>query len=122
MPRARRRCGTPARGRYGWLHPDAGKLKGHRSRVSPFFPRADLPEGPQEDGIELPPTPRPGEEAHTDAVEHLTEARERQRHLVDRAEAAEGTSGEEQASDALETVRHEVAAREAWVVWTERGI
>lgn len=76
----------------------------------------------QEDGIELSPTPRPGEEAHTEAVEHLTEARERQRHLVDRAAAAEGTSGEDQAAEALETVRNQVAAREAWVVWTERGI
>ena len=76
----------------------------------------------QEDGIELPPTPRPGEEAHSRAVEHLTEAREHQRDLTDRAEAAGGTPGEEQAADALETGRHQAAAREAWVVWTERGI
>jgi hypothetical protein len=72
--------------------------------------------------MELPPTPRPGEEAHTQAVEHLAEARERQRHLMDCAEAAEGTSGEPQAADALESVRHQVAAREAWVAWTERGM
>lgn len=94
---------------------------GHRARVSPFFRTRRSARGAQEDGIELPPTPRPGEEAHSEAVEHLTEARERQRDLVDRAEAAEGTSGEEQAADALESARHQVAAREAWVVWTERG-
>jgi len=68
----------------------------------------------------MPPTPGRGEEAHTEACERLDEALERQRELVDRADAAAGTSGEEQADDALDTVRHEVAARDAWVVWTER--
>jgi hypothetical protein len=65
---------------------------------------------------------RDGEAAHTAALEQLADARERQHTLDDRAEAAEGTSGEDQAADALETGRHQVAAREAWVVWTERGI
>lgn len=69
-----------------------------------------------------PPTPHPGEEAHTKAVEQLDEARERQRDLVDRADAAEGTSGEDKAAGDLEHARHQVAAREAWVVWTERGM
>jgi hypothetical protein len=72
--------------------------------------------------MELPPTPRRGEEAHTKAVEQLAEARERQRELIDRAEAAEGTAGEDQAADALRKVRHQVTGREAWVAWTERGI
>ena len=69
-----------------------------------------------------PRKPRRGEEAHTKAVEQLDEARERQRDLVVRAEAAGGTSSEAQAADALERVRHQVAAREAWVVWTERQV
>jgi hypothetical protein len=68
------------------------------------------------------PTPRRDEDAHTDAVEQLDDALERQRDLVDRAEAAEGTSAEQEAADALGTARHEVAARDAWVVWTERGL
>ena len=69
-----------------------------------------------------PRMPRNGEEAHTNAVEQLDEARERQRDLVLRAEAAEGTSSEHQAADAVERVRNQVAAREAWVVWTERQV
>jgi hypothetical protein len=72
--------------------------------------------------MSTPPTPRPGEEEHTEACTRLDEALERQRDLVDRAEAAAGTSGEEKADDELETMRHQVAARDAWVVWTERGM
>jgi hypothetical protein len=72
--------------------------------------------------MEPPETPRRGEKAHTKAVEQLDEARARQRDLVDRAEAAEGTSGEDEAADELEHARHQVAAREAWVVWTERDV
>jgi hypothetical protein len=68
------------------------------------------------------PDDRHGEEVHTDAVGRLDEALDRQRDLVDRAEAAEGTSGEQEAADELGAARQQVAAREAWVVWTERGI
>jgi hypothetical protein len=70
----------------------------------------------------LPSKRREGEEAHTAAVKRLAEARERQRDLGDDAEAAHGTPEEDQAAGALETGRHQIAAREAWVVWTERGI
>lgn len=72
--------------------------------------------------MEVPPTHGREDEVRADAAADLREARERQRDLVERAEAAEGTSGEEQAAAALEKVRHEVVAREAWAVWTERGI
>lgn len=68
------------------------------------------------------PRKRRRDEAHTQAVEQLAEARERQRDLVERAEVADGTSGEEQAADALGKARQQVAAREAWAVWTERAI
>ena len=72
----------------------------------------------------MEPRPKPphGGEAHTKAIEQLDEACERQRDLLARAEAAEGTSGEDQAAAELEHARHQVAAREAWVVWTERQV
>jgi hypothetical protein len=70
----------------------------------------------------LPPTPRHGVAIHTKAVERLAEARERQRDLADRSEAAQGTSGEDEAADALAVARGRVAAGEAWAVWTEREI
>jgi len=69
-----------------------------------------------------PPTPRRGERAHTRAVEQLDEARERERNLAGRADAAAGTSGEDHAADELEHARNQVAAREAWVVWTARQV
>jgi hypothetical protein len=65
---------------------------------------------------------RHGEEAHTKALKRLDEALDRQRDLAVRAEAAEGTSGEDRASDALARAHNEVAASEAWAVWTEREI
>ena len=67
-----------------------------------------------------PPTPRRGEEAHTRAVEQLDEARGRERDLVVRADAAAGTSGEDHAAGELKHASNQVAAREAWLVWTER--
>ena len=72
--------------------------------------------------MEFPRTAGRDDDVRAEAAQHLSEARERQRELVERAEAAAGTSSEEEAAAALEKVRHEVVAREAWVVWTERGI
>jgi hypothetical protein len=72
--------------------------------------------------MEFPPTPGRDDDVRALASQRLSEARELQRNLVERAEAAAGTSGEDQAAAALEKVRHEIVAREAWVVWTERGI
>lgn len=72
--------------------------------------------------MEFPPTPGRDDDARAVASQRLSEARELQRDLVERAEAAAGTSGEDQAAAALEKVRHEIVAREAWVAWTERGI
>ena len=63
---------------------------------------------------------RDGEEAHADAVERLEAARTSQGDLDDRAEAAEGTAHEDEAADAKAAGRNQIAAREAWVVWTER--
>ena len=72
--------------------------------------------------MRLPPDPHDSEDAHAKAVEQLAAARERQRDLMEDAEAAAGTSGETHAAADLERARNRVAAREAWVVWTERGI
>ncbi len=72
--------------------------------------------------MEFPATPGRDGDVRAEAAQHLIEARDRQRELADSAEAAAGTSGEEQAAAALEKARHEVAAREAWAVWTERGM
>jgi len=58
---------------------------------------------------------------HAAAVEKLDEAKARQRALDDEAEAAEGTSHEDEAADAKAAGRNQIAAREAWSVWTERG-
>ena len=69
-----------------------------------------------------PPTPRRGEEAHTRAAEQLDEALGRERDLVVRADAAAGTSGEDLAAGELKHARNQVAAREAWLVWTERQV
>ena len=69
-----------------------------------------------------PPTPRRGEQAHTRAVEQLDEALDRERDLAVRADAAAGTPGEEQAAGELAHARNQVAAREAWLVWTERQV
>ena len=70
----------------------------------------------------VPSTPRRGVEVHAKAVEQLAEARDRQRDLVAAADAAEGTAGEDEAVDALGMARSQVAVREAWAVWTERGV
>jgi hypothetical protein len=110
----------------GNIHRSRGAMRvawvGHRPWVSPFFPRANLARGDEEDRMEVPPTHGREAEVRADAAADLQEARERQRELVERAEAAEGTSGEEQAAAALEKVRHEVTGREAWDAWTERGL
>ena len=45
--------------------------------------------------MRLPPDPHDSEDAHAKAVEQLAEARERQRDLMENAEAAAGTSGED---------------------------
>jgi hypothetical protein len=72
--------------------------------------------------MEVPPTHGREDDARADAADDLREARDRQRELAERAQAAEGTSDEDQAAAALEKARHEVTGREAWAVWTERGM
>ena len=72
--------------------------------------------------MRFPQTPGRGSQAHASAVERLDEALEHQHDLEDRADAAKGTPTEEQAADALRFARNHTAAREAWLVWIERGV
>ena len=68
-----------------------------------------------------PERPRKGDESHSSALLRLHAARDDYDRLSDRYAAVEGTSAERDALDRLEVMRAEVAAREAWLVWVERG-
>ena len=68
------------------------------------------------------PTPRRGERDHTRAVEQFDAALERERELTLRADAAAGTPGQHHAAVELEHARNQLAASEAWLVWTEREV
>ena len=72
--------------------------------------------------MRFPERSRRGDAAHTSAVERLDEARDRQDDLTTRAAAAVGTPDENPAADALGAARDRVAAREAWLIWVERGV
>jgi len=72
--------------------------------------------------MRFPDRSRRGDAAHASAVERLGEAREREDELTTRATAAVGTAAEERTADALCAARDRVAAREAWLVWIERGV
>lgn len=71
--------------------------------------------------MNVPEMAHRAEAARARAVDDLDRARERQHQLADLAHAAEGTSSEAKAADALAAARAHVAAREAWLVWIERG-
>jgi hypothetical protein len=72
--------------------------------------------------MRFPERSRHADAAHASAVERLGEAHKHQRHLAGLAAAAVGTPDEAEAADALGVARDQVAAREAWVVWVERGV
>jgi hypothetical protein len=86
------------------------------------LPPCDLETEGRRSAMRFPERSRRGDAAHASAVERLGAARERQDELTTRAVAAVGTSGEEQTADALGAARDRVAAREAWLVWVERGM
>jgi len=60
-------------------------------------------------------------EAHASAVERLERAQTAQRESVDARDAANDTSDEPVAASALARADEQLAAREAWVGWIERG-
>ena len=72
--------------------------------------------------MRFPEQPREGSEAHASALKRLDVARSDQRECSDAADrAAHGTSDERTAANALTEANEQLAAREAWVGWIERG-
>jgi hypothetical protein len=72
--------------------------------------------------MRFPERSRRDDAVHVSAVERLDEARERERELIGVAAAAVDTPGEADAQDARDVAHDDVAAREAWVDWIERGV
>jgi len=71
--------------------------------------------------VRFPETPREGTEAHASALDRMTDAREAQRHSRDASDAARGTPSEPARARDLAAADEQLAAREAWVSWIERG-
>ena len=81
------------------------------------------PEGPRNgEHMRFPEMSRRGDPSHTSAVARLVAARNEERRLAADAHAAKGGSDEREAASRLNAATAEVAAREAWVGWVERGV
>lgn len=72
--------------------------------------------------MRFPEASRHGDDAHTDAVRRHGEARDQQRRLGKAADAALGTPHESRAAADLYDAKDRFAAREAWMLWIERGV
>ena len=59
-------------------------------------------------------------EGHTKAVERFEAARDERDRRVDRHDAASGPAQELQTFTELQAAEDQFAAREAWLIWTER--
>ncbi len=70
----------------------------------------------------FPERSRVGDPAHESAVGRLAVARGEQRRLAVDAQAARGTHAENQTARRSRGATDDVAAREAWVGWIERGV
>jgi hypothetical protein len=66
--------------------------------------------------------PRDGDPLHASAIRRLGEARDEQSRLADRLAVAEGTPAERAAAQDLAAGRAGLAAREAMLIWIERGL
>ena len=64
---------------------------------------------------------RNNDAAHADALRRLDASIEEQRDVARTLDEARGTPSEADAADKLSAVRAQVAAREAWLGWIERG-
>jgi hypothetical protein len=64
---------------------------------------------------------RVGTDAQTSALGRLDAARAEQRNRIEARDAARGTPREHATADDLAGANEQVAAREAWVRWVERG-
>ncbi len=69
----------------------------------------------------FPELSRAGTEAHAAAVRRRDAARSEQHHRRDVQAASQGTGEERSATRELAAANEELAAREAWVSWVERG-
>jgi len=68
-----------------------------------------------------PDNPREGTEAHESAVRRLDAARSDQHDKSEAHDAAQDPATEREAGSELAEANEELAAREAWVKWIERG-
>ena len=81
------------------------------------------PEGPRKgEHMRFPEMSRKGDPSHTSAGARLAAARGEERRLAADAHAAKGSSNEHEAASRLSAATAEVAAREAWLSWVERGV
>jgi hypothetical protein len=72
--------------------------------------------------MKFPELSRKGDPSHLGAVARVVSARDEQRRLAAEADAAQGSTAEPAADSRLRTAAADVAAREAWVEWVERGV
>jgi hypothetical protein len=75
----------------------------------------------QRDTMRFPETTREGSAGHRDALGRLDAAVADQRSKRELHQAVTGTVDERRAADDLAASNEQVAAREAWVSWVERG-
>jgi hypothetical protein len=71
--------------------------------------------------MRFPETTREGTEGHKDAIRRLDAAKEDRRHRSELHQSARGIARVREAADGLAAADEQVAAREAWVKWVERG-
>jgi hypothetical protein len=71
--------------------------------------------------MRFPEQTREGSAAHADAVRRLGAARDHQAQMTGVLEASRQTPDEADAATELSAANEDLAAREAWVAWIERG-
>jgi hypothetical protein len=71
--------------------------------------------------MRFPETTRVGSDGHKDAIKRLDAAKEYRRRRSEHHRAVHGTEHEGHAADRVAAADEQVAAREAWVKWVERG-
>jgi hypothetical protein len=92
-----------------------------RLRGYPPLPRRDYPKGKNGPAMTVLETSRVGTDAHTSALGRLDAAGAEQRNRIEARDPARGTPREHATADDLAGANEQVAAREAWVRWVERG-
>jgi hypothetical protein len=71
--------------------------------------------------MRFPETTREGSEGHKEALRRLDAAKDERRHRNELHRAARGQQQARKAANGLAAADEQVAAREAWVKWVERG-